>query len=423
MFTIKCGGKLFYMTLFLFFLASCAISDDTDEITLLDKKMDNILKKYDIPGLSVLVLKNNQIVYEHYSGFSDIERQIPVTPETCYRIASISKFAVATALMRLFEEKRLELNEDVSRYLGFTFRNPKFPDQIITLTHLLTHTSGLSDSDAYFRFLMDTYDRKNPSIISLFTEKSAYYATDTWNGHAPGAWFEYSNLGFGVIGNLIEKVSGQRFDIYMKGHLLEPLGITGSFNVHDLQNIDHLSVLYRREELDINKPWIPQTDHYKGIRPPPRQDILNYSIGHNGIEFGPQGSLRASARDLAKILSLHLNNGSVGKRHLLSSESVELMQHVHFGGDETQGYKKMGLSTHVVTDLVPGETLYGHSGDAYGLHSLMYFNPEKNYGFVVIMNGAVVEEGSSGFLTVEEEITRLIFSVLGNQLLARAIGN
>ncbi|GAA4821479.1 serine hydrolase domain-containing protein [Algivirga pacifica] len=381
----------------------------------LNEKLSEIQKKYDILGMSVVAQEKGKTVFERYAGLKDHERELAVDANTKYRVASISKYVVTTGLMKLYEQGKFDLEEDVSTYLGYPLRNPHHPDKKITIKHILTHSSGLSDSDYYFNFLMDTYRQKSPKLQEVFTEGNQYYNDSTWNTFEPGVHFEYSNLGFGVIGNLIEKFSGKRFDVYMKEELLTPLGIQGSFNPEDLANIDDLSTLYRRKELSPDSVWVPQTDHYQGERPEPRKDLETYQVGDNGVAFGPQGSFRGSAEDLAKIMQLHLNKGTYNGVQLLKPETVALMDSAHFVTDGDKLFKEVGLCTHITEDMIPGTRLYGHTGDAYGLHSVMFFDPKTEKGVVIIMNSSMVEESELGFYTVELELMRAIWGELFNE--------
>ncbi|MEH0156752.1 serine hydrolase domain-containing protein [Limibacter armeniacum] len=378
----------------------------------LEETLNGLQKQYDILGMSALAIKDGKEVFSYYNGMADVERQQPVTAKTKYRVASISKYVVTTGLMKLYEEGKFDLDTDVSKYLGFELRNPKHPAEVITIKHILTHSSGLSDSDAYFDFLMDTYKERNPSIEEVFKKEGKYYSDSTWSDNKPGVHFEYSNLGFGVIGNLIEKLSGERFDIYLRDHILRPLEISGSFNVNDLPDINELSVLYRREDLDPKKKWEPQTDNHKGEKPNAREDLKDYKAGWNGVAFGPQGSFRASAEELSKIMQLHMNKGTYKGKEILKPETVELMNSIHFKTDGDKVFEMVGLCAHIEDELLPDYRLFGHTGDAYGLHSLMFFNKEHNFGIVYIVNSSLVAEGKTGLYTVEEDLTRAIFEKL-----------
>jgi CubicO group peptidase (beta-lactamase class C family) len=127
-----------------------------------------------------------------------------------------------------------------------------------------------------------------------------HFQSDNWRGEKPGTFFTYTNAGFGLLGTLVEKLSGRRFDEYMKSEVLDPLGIVGSYNVADVENIDDVAVLYR----NLDDGWTPQADNFQGVKPEPA-NLDGYVPGTNGLLFGPQGSLRVSVLDLAKIMRVH----------------------------------------------------------------------------------------------------------------------
>jgi CubicO group peptidase (beta-lactamase class C family) len=165
-----------------------------------------------VTGLSVAVVKNNRIIYTHAFGVKDRETNSPLTTDCLFRIASISKSFSATSIMQLVENKKISLDDDVSDLMGFKVRNPKFPETVITLRLLLSHLSSINDSQGYF-----TLDAINP-------EKNKDWAK-CYNNYEPGKGYQYCNLNFNMVGTIIEKYSGERFDQYVKQHILDPLGL------------------------------------------------------------------------------------------------------------------------------------------------------------------------------------------------------
>lgn len=233
-------------------------------------------------------------------GLADYDRQIWVNEETMYRIASVSKSVTAVAIMQLVEEGLIELDEDISLYLGFELRNPNYSLTPITTRQLLSHTSSIIDGGAYSNFLSDTYNLDPiPPLSELLSPGGNYYSTNMFNNNAPGSYFNYSNINYGIIGTIIEAISNQRFDEYVKEHILDPLEIAGSFNVNHIEDINKVAVLYRK----VSGSWVAQADNYQGIQPI-HGNIANYEIGSNGLRFAPQGGLRISGKTSLKSLLL-----------------------------------------------------------------------------------------------------------------------
>mgnify|MGYP001794065424 CR=1 FL=1 len=133
-------------------------------------------------------------------------------------------------------------------------------------------------------------------IRQLFVEGEKYYTEDLFANHEPGAFFSYTNCTWGLIASIVERVSGHRFDVYCRENIFKPLAMGASFNVVDIENIDQVAVLYRFQD----STWTVQADDYKGQRPESRV-FESYTLGQNGLLFGPLGCLRASANDLAKF--------------------------------------------------------------------------------------------------------------------------
>jgi len=384
----------------------------------LQGKLQTIFQQYNLVGISVSVLKHDSLVFSGALGKRDIARNLPMTDGTVYRIASISKMISAIAAMQLYEQGLFSLHEDISAKLGFTLRNPAFPNTVITPAMVLNHTAGLRDGSGYSPFLSATASNPVPDISRLVQAGGSYYTADMWDQtRAPGAYFNYANINYGIIGTLIEKVSGKRFDVYCRDHILAPLGISGSFNIQDLPDINQLAVLYRKS----GSSWNPQLDNYGGVKPPPR-DLSGYTIGKNGLIFGPQGSLRISTKDLGTITKMFMSGGRVGAVRILQDSTVQRMMTMNwtYNGSSTGNnysgiFNSYSQGMHLTTALLPGESLYGHPGEAYGLISDCYFSKNKKYAIVFATNGGVWGNGNySGWYNLEEDVFKACFAELPN---------
>ena len=312
-------------TILLFFLAAQFLAcqqpqpeaQAAEQSSTLREGLQEVFDQNQLMGMSVLIIANGARAWEGCFGLADSSRQIPVTPNTIYRIASISKSISTVALMQLAEQGKVDLHTDVSQYLGWPLKHPKFPETAISLQQLLNHTSGLRDGSGYSDFLGEMID-KQLDIKDLLLPEGTHYTEDMYADEAPGAFFSYTNCSWGVIASVIEKVSGERFDVYCRKHIFDPLGMQASFNVLDLKDLDQLAPLYRFKD----GQWVAQVDDYKGAAPAPRV-YEGYRLGHNGLIFGPQGSLRSSARDLATFAFMLMNKGQWQGTQILTEESVE----------------------------------------------------------------------------------------------------
>lgn len=357
-----CFKKEFIKPLFLSILFfQFAILSSAQEYSAADDSLSSIFQYYRVAGFSVAVVKENKLVYAKSFGFKNLEDRIPLTNENIFRIASVSKSFTVTSLMQLIQKKKLHLNDDVSKLIGFTVRNPKFPEKKITLRMLLSHTSSINDSQGYF-----TLDAINPG-------KNPDWAK-CYNDYEPGKGYQYCNLNFNMAGSILEKYSGERFDHYVVNHVLNPLKIYGGYNVNELD-----SNLFARiyEYNPDSAKFFYSPDAYA----PRKKEIENYVMGYSTPIFSPTGGMKISATGLARYMTMHMDNGKYEDVKIISRKSERLMR------KPLSDKENYGLALLTTQKLIPGETLIGHTGNAYGLFSAMFFEPGKKFGIVVISNG------------------------------------
>jgi CubicO group peptidase (beta-lactamase class C family) len=341
-----------------------------------EKDMGAYLADIEAAGVTCAVVKDNKVIYHHNFGVKDLATKEPVDDQTLWRIASISKSFTATSLLQLVEQGKLSLKDDVSDLLGFTVRNPKYPDIPITLEMLLSHTSSINDSQGYWT----TIDIINPDINTS--------AGECYNDYAPGSGgYEYCNLNLNLAGTILERVSGERFDQYVVNHVLRPLGLYGGYCVDSLDK-SRFAHLYSWDA--DNQKFV---DNYDEAYAPRSEKVANYTMGHDALIFSPTGGMKISGLDLARYMTMHMNYGTTpdGVR-IISEESSRDMQ---VPRSEPEHY---GLNLWLADDYVPGITLVGHTGGAYGLSSAMFFHPEDKYGFVIICSGSHDAEGTHNVL-------------------------
>ena len=375
-----------------------------------------------LASLSVLAVRDGRPVYHRQFGFRRIDnavpsRSLPADAATLYRIASISKLVTSIGVMRLVEDGKLDLDADVSGYLGFETRNPHFPDRPITLRMMMSHTSSLRDNAGYY------WDSAGGVTLRdvLVPGGKAHGPGAMWAGNAaPGDFFSYSNLPWGVIGTIMERVTGERFDRLMQRLVLVPMKLTGGFSPADMpvEDLANIATLYRKRPANDDSaawnptgPWIAQTDDFSTGFPAPRAGP-DYVPGTNGTLFGPQGNCRLSAEGLGKVMLMLMNGGEIDGVRILRSESVDLMlseqwrdngRNGNTGGEFSQGniaaMNAWGLGAQRFRDISfgpgrgdrlvePGGLFaVGHMGDAYGLTSAMVFDARRRIGLVFLVGG------------------------------------
>jgi len=310
-----------------------------------------------------------------------LEDSALISTDDIFRIASISKSFTATALMQLFEQGKFDLDDDVSDALGMTIRNPNYTDIPVTYRMLLTHTSSLNDTMGYFSF----------NVIDQ-TVNDDYWRS--YNSYAPGTEYQYCNLGYNMLGALVEIHSGERFDTYIDNHILKPLNMNAGFNVNTLDAKQFVTLYSFRE----GKP--AASDAYS-IR---SNAFENYAMGRSTTIFSPTGGMKIAPKDLAKHMLVQINGGIYDGIQILKPESVVAMQTPH----QDNNY---GFAIRTADKLIEGETLKGHTGDAYGLYSAMFFSPEKKYGFIVITNGYPAKMNENGFHVIQADAINALYDI------------
>ncbi|HWR10616.1 MAG TPA: serine hydrolase domain-containing protein [Rectinemataceae bacterium] len=439
-----------------------------------------------LSGLAVVLLRGGRIAWEGYfgarrfaagEGKERMERRwgepdLPVDERTRWRVASISKPTATIGAMRLVEKGLLDLDRDISDYLGFGLRNPSFPDKKVTTRMLLGHTSSLRDAGFYYPPLGHRLEELFAPDGRYFDGGKHFAPKDPRVDKSPASFYCYCNLGYALLGSIVEKVAGIRFDLYMRETVFEPLGIDGGFNVNLLsdEGFANLSPIYRKCPADKESddswnamgPWYPQIDDYRGLRPklpvriPPaigaeNQDVRNssappsledYRLGENGSLFSPQGGMRIRARDLAKIAQCLIDGGKVdagfgleggteaaeprsGGIRLLSEMSVDAMMTPGWRRREDGSNCEEEFSHTYATGIGlmrptgPGGRpgLWGHRGNAYGFLGGMFVDRSGRSGYVYMIGGTGANpdtnrDAQSGLTVWEEALGRAIEKAL-----------
>ena len=342
-------------------------------------------------------------------GLADRAADRPLTIDDPVRIASITKLHVALGVMRMVESGKLDLDRDVSDWLGWRLRNPAFPDEPITLRLLLSHRSSLRDGINY-------------AIPSGTTLQQAILPPLAFDSeHRPGTFFRYSNLNFPVVASVMEAASHERFDRLMDRLVLKPLGMDACFNWSTCaeSRLGRAVVLYApdgsvlRDDLKGERPVCPAVPAADGSC-----DLESYRLASNGALFSPQGGLRISVRDLVRTGRLLLGRGrSADGVRFLSEGSMDEMSRIAWRFDGSNGdtegnfYCGYGLATQILGQCPPGDdpfgdgrALIGHAGDAYGLRSGLWVDRERGIGIAYFATGLGDDppRGKSAYRNVEE---------------------
>lgn len=328
-------------------------------------------------------------------GLADRQTGRKVTIDDPFRAASISKMVTAIAVMQLVDAGKLDLTSDVSRWLGWALRNPNFPSQPINLSMLLSHTASVREHDDDYVIPL------GGSLQQVMTDPKNWDAQHGPNDH----YFSYVNLNYPIIGSIIERVTGERFDLWMREHVLTPMKLDACYNWPTCSD----AAVARAVELDdpVGKP-VKDDLHGRRpdcpvfVKPGTPCDLSLWRLGENGSLFAPQGGLRISARGLGRIGRMLLDRGTLDGVRILSPAAVDtlLTQVWRFDGNngQTDGgfYCSAGNGTHQLPNPTPGcaddlgtrgAVLVGHAGDAYGMKSGLWIDRKRGRGVAYFVTG------------------------------------
>jgi len=323
----------------------------------LQRAMKEVVEKHHVTGAGVALVSNGQLLWCGGIGKADLAANRDITCDTEFRVGSISKTFVALALLKLEEEGRINLYarlQDVAPEIPmknrWASRNP------VRIVNLLEHSAGFDDmepSEVYNR-----HDRVDYPLLDVF-KRFQEPQNVRW---PPGTRFSYSNPGYGVAGYLIEKITGQPFDAYIRQNILAPLEITvGDFRL-----------------TDANHAALAQG--YQGH--PPR------AVPYKNIYLRPAGDMKASPGELAKLVQFFLRRGKAGNLQLVKPDSIARMEYPETDSSAKHGLP-LGYGLANYTESDGGVITHGHDGGIDGFISSYRYMPEQNWGYVVLLNSTV----------------------------------
>ncbi len=354
-------------------LAKSQIKNNTERSIEINESIDNLILKImdfgSIPSLTASIVDSNKIVWSKSYGLKNIEENQPSETDTIYLIASISKPITATAVLQLYDKGLIKLNDNVNDYLDFELKNPYYPDDNITFEMLLTHSSSLEIEPAYLYFVNYTdynLPRLDTWIKNYFYENETL-KTDVWMDVKPGTKFKYSNIGFTILGYLVERISGQNLNDYCKENIFEPLEMKNtSFNLSEL-NID-----------DIAVPYFLAYRHLRG------EDLDIYTkIPHYSLYPYPAYGLRTNVKDLSNFLIAHINEGTFNDFQLLNKTTAQMMHDSIFPFAKPNQKLSYGFGW-MNYGKIPKKQ--GHEGAFFGYSSAMKHIKFNDKGIIFFTN-------------------------------------
>lgn len=322
----------------------------TDLEAFLDGVMPLQLKREDIAGAVVLVVKDGKVLFARGYGYSDVAKKAPVSPDgTLFRPGSVSKLFTWTAVMQLVEEGKLNLDRDVNDYLDFKI--PPRDGKPITLRNIMTHTSGFEEAVQQL-FISDAKD-----LVPLDHYVKAHLPARIF---VPGTLPAYSNYATTLAGYIVQRVSGQPFDDYIEQHIFNPLGMT------------HTTF---RQPLAAALAPMMSKGYTVASEPAKAFEV---------VQAFPAGSVSTTAVDMSHFMIAHLQDGQYEGAQILKPETAKLMHSVAF-----QNLPQLpGMCLGFYEETRNGHRIIGHAGDTEYFHTDLHLIPDANVGFFVSYNSA-----------------------------------
>lgn len=353
--------------------------DSASAAQALDAILADAAQKYGAVGMQMAVYSGGQVIHTAEYGWAQ-KGTVRVSPDTMYRVASLTKTVVAMVAHRLMDEGKLGLDDDISDYLGVTVRHPDYPDVPITVRMLLSHTSALKETD-----------------INALTTPAKWRAHLTsgkaFTKNKPGTTYAYNNLAFGVLGTVCEYAGGTNFTDLAKQYFFEPMGINATF---------------MRGSVPRQKFGILYTANGAvgmGMRDNQGRETYFKNPGYSMFCF--PGNLFISASDYARLLGLLMNGGVYEGQTLLSLQAAASLQEVQYRRGEDDFGQCLPVwrwDGHYGQD-----TLYCHTGNTHGMYAMYVYNPDTGTAVVVCTSGAKGTEEAEDIFAVCSQVIREVY--------------
>lgn len=363
----------------------------------LEAVLEEKCRQAQVPGMAIMVSQHGELKFEKYYGFRNVEEQLQVTPNTIFGVASITKSFAALAIMQLVDQGKLTTDDTVKKWLPeFRLSNQAYEDHV-TIHHLLTHTSGLPGLQAINHIRAESI-HDDPDGTYLFGAlplpiKQAKTVVDLLEimGEesysllgAPGEAFNYSNEGYALLQEIIERASGKSFISFVETYIFEPLHMKNSvFLTTDLNDKADVTELY-------------------GYTQEEKKTVIHSPAWWDVGDIYSSGSLKSSVRDVMKYLDVYRLDGIVNGVRIVSEESLEKMTSTQAVTPNVNKYG-YGLQIGHQSEL----EWIGHGGGIKGVSSTMQM--VKAYGITVVVLANIAE------FAAEDLATTTILHLLGRQ--------
>lgn len=361
--------------------------------------IDTIYNRAHFTGFAVAIADQHATLYQKGFGYADATTGSKYTSHTLQPIASVTKTLVGIALLKAADLGKLQLDDDIRQYLPFNVYNPAFPETPITIRHLATHTSSITDNTYYFSKNYHLLPGQPPPDIVQFGDEQIFnppeailpmgiylervlsehgeWNTESFNNAAPGTKYEYSNTATALAAFITEQATGIPFSEFTSTHILKPLGMDDSGWSLEIRSAAKLSRLYER-------PGSPL----------PFYQMITY----------PDGGFISSVNDMGRFLS-ELIKGYNGNGTLLTPVAYKEYFRAQLPDSLTTGHPtnnpyNESFNTGIFIGFGPTGYI-GHTGGDPGVVTIMFFHPADNVGRIMLFNTSIAsQEGNKAFYDI-----------------------
>ncbi len=346
-----------------------------------DAFITDAMQKARIPGMAVGYAKDGIVHFARGYGFADLETKRRVTPDTVFPIASITKTVTALAIMRLCEAGKLKLDDPVAPYLDFSVVNPHYPNSQITFRHLLTHTSSISDAKYYEVDTRvsgrDATTSLRDHLIGFLTPTGQHYSADgCFSSETPGAVWDYSNLGFALLGYLVDRIGARDGREQIARQVFAPLGMR-----HSYWAIADTPARFRSTPYD-----------FVDERPKPVTPL--------GLPDWPAGAIRSSVADFIKLIAAVANGGASHGIRILGASGIDQMLTITQPKGLPAWTQGQGLgwgASRLGTTTYPE-----HWGGSTGIFTAAYLDTTKRAGVLILTNATATPDGKTAVKAIAQ---------------------
>ncbi len=325
-------------------------ADSSRYKTRLEPVIKQILEKADVPGFAIAVVENRKVVYAAGFGVKNLkDKSRPITPQSLFHMASITKPFVATSIMQLWEQGKINLDDPVSKHLPY-FRLKDDRAKAITLRQMLSHISGMPD--------VEDYEWDKPQYDAGALERYVRSLTAHSLIAEPGARFQYSNMAYEVLGDVIAKVSGESFEDYVRRHILDPLGMKKS------------TLIVKQADPDLlTSPHVYNDSYDVAVSP-----VFPYNRMH-----APSSTLISNVLDMSRWAIANLNRGELDGKRILKASTYDLMWK-----PASAQFQQIGISWFL--QKYKDHSIVTHSGGDLGFLSNLVLIPDRSIAVVMMTN-------------------------------------